>query len=55
MPLVFLEKFNELETLIKNHKNLPKKPKKNIFSVKFMGQLSSKLLLCFKKRRKIQK
>ncbi len=49
MPLVFLEKFNELETLIKNHKNLPKKPKKIFSALSLWGNSAVNYYCALKK------
>jgi putative transferase (TIGR04331 family) len=49
MPIVFLEKFNELETLVKNNKNLPKKPKKIFSALSLWGNSAINYYCALKK------
>ncbi len=49
MPLVFLEKFNELEKLVNNNKNLPKKPKKIFSAISLWGNSAINYYCALKK------
>ena len=52
MPMVFLEKFNELETLIKNHKKFTKKPKKIFSALSLWGNSAINYYCALKKEKK---